>query len=144
MTLTQFLSVAALLLAQTVTQAAPMASPRERVSLDAGWCFHKGDDPAMGTNLTLSAISQWDLPTANPFTTNAPLTRPADGPAGNLSFTRAGFDDNQWRLLNLSHDWGIRRNEFSFDPDKFAIHLQACSDGQRHMVLWMRNVWNES
>ena len=40
-----------------------------------GWRFTKDDDPAMGTNLTLSAISQWSLPTANPFTTNAPLAR---------------------------------------------------------------------
>ncbi len=38
----------------------------------------------------------------------------------------------------------IRRDEYSFDPDKFATHLQACSDGQRHMFLWILNVWNEN
>ena len=47
------------------------------LSFNDGWRFTKGDDPAIGTNLTLSAISQWSLPTANPFTTNAPLARPA-------------------------------------------------------------------
>ena len=38
----------------------------------------------------------------------------------------------------------IRRDEFSFDPDMFATRLLACSDGQRHMFLWILNVWNES
>ena len=86
--------------------SAPSARAVE-LPFNEGWRFTKGDDPAMGTNLTLSAISQWSLPTANPFTTNAPLARPAGEPAANLSFTQAGFDDSQWRLLNLPHDWGI-------------------------------------
>lgn len=97
----------ALLLAQTSVLAAPEDSPRERLSLDAGWRFHMGDDPYAGTNLTYTALRDWVLPTANAFTTNAPLVRPAGEPADNLAFSQAGYDDRQWRLLNLPHDWGI-------------------------------------
>lgn len=31
---------------------------------------------------------------------------------------------------------------FTFNADKFASRLHACSDGQRHMILWILNVWN--
>lgn len=34
--------------------------------------------------------------------------------------------------------------EMSFDPDKFARVLRVCSDGERHCVLWLLNVWNPS
>ena len=47
------------------------------------------------------------MPTGNPFTTNAPAARPEGQPGGDISFAQPGFDDSQWRLLNLPHDWGI-------------------------------------
>ena len=56
--------------------SAPSARAVE-LPFNDGWRFTKGDDPAMGTTLTLSAIIQWSLPTANPFITNAPLARNA-------------------------------------------------------------------
>ena len=99
--------VIALLLGPIAIQAAPANSPRTRVSLDDGWRFHKGDDPAAGSQLTYAALRSWELPTANDFTTNAPVKRPSGEPAKNLTFTQAGFDDSHWRLLNLPHDWGI-------------------------------------
>ncbi len=52
------------------------------------------------------------MPTANPFTTNAPAARPEGQPGGALSFAQPGFDDGQWRQLNLPHDFGI---EGAFD-----------------------------
>jgi len=103
----RILPFAALLLAQTVMFAATADSPRERVSLDAGWRFIKADAPEAGTNLNYSAIKPWLLPTGNPFTTNTPAVRPDGEPAGDVSFAQAGFDDSQWRLLNLPHDWGV-------------------------------------
>ena len=87
--------------------AAPADSPRERVSLDAGWRFIKGDSPDGGTNLSYTAIRDWILPTGNPFSTNPPVMRPDGQPGGDISFAQPGFDDSQWRLLNLPHDWGI-------------------------------------
>jgi beta-galactosidase len=87
--------------------AAPAGSPRERISMDANWRFIKGDSPEAGTNLNYAAIRGWILPTANPFTTNAPAVRPEGQPGGDISFAHPAFDDTQWRLLNLPHDWGI-------------------------------------
>ena len=107
MTLFKLLPLTALLLAQTATFAATTEAPRERISLDVGWRFQKGDAPDAGTNLTGLVISQWDLPTGNSFTTNVPVQRSAGEPVENLSFAQAGYDDSQWRLLNLPHDWGI-------------------------------------
>jgi len=87
--------------------AAPADSPRERISLDANWRFIKGDAPEGGTNLNYAVIRNWILPTANPFTTNAPAARPEGEPATGISFAQPGFNDSQWRLLNLPHDFGI-------------------------------------
>jgi beta-galactosidase len=87
--------------------AATADSPRERISLDAGWRFIKADSPDTGTNLTDAAIARLDLATGNAFTTNAPAAWPDGNPGGDISFAQSGFDDSQWRLLNLPHDWGI-------------------------------------
>jgi beta-galactosidase len=82
-------------------------SARERISLDDGWRFTKGDSPDAGTNLTYAALRAWILPTGNPFTTNAPAVPPAGEPPSNIAFAQPDFNDSQWRLLNLPHDWGI-------------------------------------
>ncbi len=87
--------------------AAPADSPRDRISLDAGWRFIKGDSPDVGTNLTDAAIARLDLATGNVFTTNAPAAWPDGNAGGDIPFAQSGFDDSQWRLLNLPHDWGI-------------------------------------
>lgn len=87
--------------------ATPADSPRERISVDADWRFFKGDAPEGGTNLNYNAIKDWILPTANPFTTNAPVVRPEGEPAADLSFAQRAYDDSSWRQLNLPHDWGI-------------------------------------
>ncbi len=87
--------------------AATTDSPRERISLDAGWRFIKADAPEAGTNLNYAVLRDWILPTGNPFTTNAPAVRPEGQPATGISFTHPDFDDSQWRLLNLPHDWGV-------------------------------------
>ena len=112
MNATKLFPLAVMFLMPVAMFAAPADSPRERISLDANWRFIKGDAPEAGTNLNYAAFSQWDLPTGNPFTTNAPAARPEGQPGGALSFAQPGFDDGQWRLLNLPHDFGI---EGAFD-----------------------------
>jgi beta-galactosidase len=104
-------------------------SPRERVSLDAGWRFFKGDAPEAGTNLDYAVIRDWVLPTANPFTTNAPAVRPEGEPAGGISFVNPDFDDSGWRLLNLPHDFGI---EGPFD---------AALSGSTGKLPWFGVAW---
>ena len=57
------------------------------------------------------------------------------------------WENYKFRFASIPRPWlvphPIRRDEYSFDPDKFAGLLRACSDGQRHMYLWILNVWNE-
>ena len=101
------LPLAALLLTPSVISAASIDSPRERISLDAGWRFYKGETPDVGTNLTYPALRAWLLPARNSFTANPSAPRPSVNPAENISFAGINFDDSQWRLLNLPHDWGV-------------------------------------
>jgi beta-galactosidase len=103
----KFIPLAVLLLAQLALLAVTTDAPRERVSLNANWRFQRGDSPDVGTNLTCSVISQLDLPTGNFFTANTPAQQLTGELTGNISFAQADFDDSQWRLLNLPHDWGI-------------------------------------
>jgi len=56
-------------------------SPREHLSLDAGWKFHLGDDWPGALNLSKAGAS--------------------GGPAAEK------FNDNTWRTLNLPHDWAV-------------------------------------
>jgi beta-galactosidase len=107
MNATKLFPLAMMFLMPAAVFAAPADSPRERISLDANWRFIKGDAPEAGTNLNYAVIRDWVLPTGNPFTTNAPAARPEGEPAAGISFAQRFFDDSQWRLLNLPHDWGI-------------------------------------
>jgi beta-galactosidase len=107
MNVTRLFPLAMMFLMPAAVFAAPADSPRERISLDAGWRFIKGDAPEAGTNLNYAVIRDWILPMGNPFTTNAPATRPEGALGADISFAQPGFDDSQWRLLNLPHDWGI-------------------------------------
>ena len=84
--------------------------PRERASFNDGWRFAKGDPDGLGDALSYAKIKDWLLPTSVELTTNAALIAkplPAENPAGDVAFAQPGFNDSQWRLLNLPHDWGI-------------------------------------
>jgi beta-galactosidase len=107
MNATRLFPLAMMFLLPVSNFAAPADSPRERISLDANWRFIKADSPDAGTNLTDAAIARLDLATGNAFTTNAPAAWPDGNPGGDISFAQSRFDDSQWRLLNLPHDWGI-------------------------------------
>ncbi len=89
---------------------AQAVSPAERVSLDAGWRFTKGDPEGLGDKLAYSEIKDWVEASGARFTTNSEMaakTKPSGDPAGEVSYAQNNFDDSQWRLLNLPHDWGI-------------------------------------
>jgi beta-galactosidase len=85
-------------------------SPGERSSLDPGWRFVKGDPAEAQGKLDYSAIKDWVEASGAEFTTNADRaakTKPPGDPGGDIPYARNDFDDSQWRLLNLPHDWGI-------------------------------------
>ncbi len=85
--------------------------PRERISFNNGWRFQKGDPAEVTNQLAYPNIEAWVEASGAELTTNAALaakTRPAGEPGGgNISYAQSDFNDSQWRLLNLPHDWGI-------------------------------------
>jgi len=88
-------------------QNAPL---RDRLSLNTGWRFQKGDPAGAGGRLAYEKIKPWVIATGNEFVRNRDAAKPAR-PEGNLGadipYTKREFDDRNWRQLNLPHDWGI-------------------------------------
>jgi len=90
--------------------ASAIAAPRQTVSFNDGWRFAKGDPEGLNGALAYSKIKDWLLPSGADLTTNAAILekkRPAGNPAEGVTYALADFNDSQWRLLNLPHDWGI-------------------------------------
>jgi len=104
------LTLLAFSLASPAALAQPV-SPAERTSLDAGWRFVKGDPAEAQGKLDYSEIKDWVEASGAEFTTNLAYTvktKPSGDPGGgDISYARHDFDDSQWRVLNLPHDWGV-------------------------------------
>jgi beta-galactosidase len=101
-------------LAVCLTIMAPLAwgqkpAVRQRLSMNSGWRFEKGDAPGSEGLLSYGRIKEWVTATGNEFATDSSARRVK--PQGNLgdsvSYTRRNFDDSGWRQLDLPHDWGI-------------------------------------
>lgn len=111
---------------------------RQRISINTGWRFLKGD-PADGKGLlydvrpdvtdrndnvvadtkptegikTESAdtgLKKWILPSANEFISDPAkhYLRPAGNPGADVSYVQNKFDDSKWEGINLPHDWAIK------------------------------------
>jgi len=90
--------------------SADNAAPRERVSFNDGWRFIKADPDGAGAALSYARLKDWLLPASAELSANPALlarTRPAGNPGETVAYAQPGFNDSQWRLLNLPHDWGI-------------------------------------
>ncbi|MGN6726912.1 MAG: beta-galactosidase GalB, partial [Tepidisphaeraceae bacterium] len=82
--------------------------PRERVSLDDGWHFQKGEPQGLEDQLGYGVLKPWLLPTTNAMIDGPAHARPSGAAPGEaIDLAQPGFDDSQWRTLNLPHDWGI-------------------------------------
>jgi beta-galactosidase len=111
---------AAIVAAALLTSGAPNAQPaqpsssRERINLDQGWRFTKGD--AAGISLDRAALVPWLLPTSNRFINDAARRHrpPAGSFPATFPYARPDFDDATWRVLDLPHDWGV---EGQFNPE---------------------------
>ncbi|HLP76358.1 MAG TPA: beta-galactosidase, partial [Candidatus Paceibacterota bacterium] len=77
-----------------ITQAVAAGSERERLSLDANWKFHLGDDWPKALRLDKAGANA--------------------GPASEKTFS-----DAAWRTVNLPHDWAI---ELPFDKNADMSH----------------------
>jgi beta-galactosidase len=97
------------LLTGVCLRAAEAVAPRERVLLNDGWRFYKGDPQWMSPQFDYTAIKPWILPSATPMlgATSPKLARPAGNLGGDLECVRTEYNDSGWRELNLPHDWGI-------------------------------------
>ena len=76
-----------------------------KVALDSGWRFAKADDPAVGTNLAIRAMSD--------ILDRAERGDRSGAPA--LGWAKPDFDDSSWREVRVPHDWGVDK---PFDPDR--------------------------
>jgi beta-galactosidase len=94
-----------LLLQPCLATAAP--SPRERISFDDHWRFAQEDPASVGDALNYTNLAKWIVPTAAEFCTNPPAARPDGDPGVDVPFVPPGFDDRDWRPLELPHDWAI-------------------------------------
>jgi len=91
-------------LAVPVDASGSKPSPREHLSMDAGWHFAFGhpSDPGQDFRHGTGYFS---------YLAKAGF---GDGPAGGLLDARdRPFDDRAWRILDLPHDWAV---EAPFDP----------------------------
>jgi beta-galactosidase len=134
-------------LVHALTGAALAETPRERLSLNAGWRFTKDDPAGVGDTLSYSRIKDWILPTGAELTKqsgNAKAARPAGNPGADVSYTQPGFDDSRWRSLDLPHDWGIEgpfKMEYPGETAKLAwwgvawyrkhLEIPAADQGRR-------------
>jgi beta-galactosidase len=84
------------------------AAGRERLLIDDGWRFKKGD-PAGAAAPTRADLQPWLLPTSNPFIEDPQQrhARPAGRFGSSLPYVAPDFDDSSWRAIDLPHDWGI-------------------------------------
>jgi beta-galactosidase len=79
---------------------------RERISLDPGWRFAKGEQTSWGGALSYTALRAHFLATRDAFLGRAPAA--ATGEAEPTAFYAApDFDDHSWRSVDLPHDWAI-------------------------------------
>lgn len=82
---------------------------REVYSFDDGWRFKMWDPPDT-KGLSYTELRPWLLAVGKTFTTNPVLRShmpPAGNPGADVPYVQPGFDDSDWRAVDLPHDWGI-------------------------------------
>jgi beta-galactosidase len=105
---------------------------RERMSMNSGWRFVKGDPPGTTGQLAYANIKSLFKATGNEFAMNAnpmKLVLPEGKLQDGVAYLGREFNDRSWRQLNLPHDWGI---EGPFD--------QALS-GETGKLPWAGVAW---
>lgn len=81
---------------------------RERLCLNDGWRYQKDDPQGIVDSLNYGYLKPYLLPCANDFIkTGKKHKRPAGNPGAMHPYVKPGFDDRNWRELNLPHDWAI-------------------------------------
>lgn len=70
----------------------------------------KPTEPVAGISDEEKVLKAWILPSGNNFIKDPTKKhrRPEGNPGSNFSFVQNDFDDSDWELLNLPHDWAIK------------------------------------
>jgi beta-galactosidase len=90
------------------TRAQTGTPPRERLSFNSDWRFHKADPSDAAGALAWDKIKGHVNQTGNFLKRTAASAPPSKGaPGTGVSYTKPEFDDSAWRKLDLPHDWGI-------------------------------------
>jgi beta-galactosidase len=112
------------------------AQTRQRININDGWRFMRyvgepdrliydnrpvvtgrreriADDKPIATEVAKSTddvLKKWILPTANDFIADSTkrYERPAGNPGSDFPFVQSDFDDKQWQMIDLPHDWAIK------------------------------------
>lgn len=80
---------------------------RDRILFNEGWRFKKLTESEVDTMLNYSKIKPWILPSGNRFLKSTQQYQMPDKELDGGQFSKTNFNDSQWRLLDLPHDWGI-------------------------------------
>jgi len=104
-----FKTILTLTLAVVAISLTSQGASRERIPLNQGWKFLKGDSPetAESDRLTYDQLKPYILSTAAPLIQGMVAKRPQAEPPQQPAYAQAGFDDGGWRKLDLPHDWAI-------------------------------------
>ena len=82
-------------------------STRQRLSFNPDWRFQKDDPPGTDGRLSYEKIKDQVSATGVELTTSRPASSSRISLGADVAYTKKGFDDRNWRSLNLPHDWGI-------------------------------------
>jgi beta-galactosidase len=97
-----------IVVAPSCAQADTTDASRQRMDFDAGWRFHLGDPVDMPKGqLDYGKLKDFMLATGNDLSKSKPVARPSFDSGSNVSFLKPDFNDQDWRPLDLPHDWAI-------------------------------------
>ncbi|KAL4863677.1 hypothetical protein BDV12DRAFT_201869 [Aspergillus spectabilis] len=115
-----FVLTLSLVVGEHAAQALPhRRSDRERVRLNTDWRFWHSKEIPDGivydlrpdaNDTSLRVLKPWILPSGNDFIedTNDHHHQPSDQPDIDIPFVHDNFDDSQWDIVRLPHDWAIK------------------------------------
>ncbi len=129
-----------ILFSASLSEAAALEGPAEKLSLNQGWRFHEGDIPF--PEIKGHADSYYNAKAGKSWGAAAPE-----------------FDDSEWRVLDLPHDWAVEqpilpsanlsqgfrargfgwyRRSFKLDPADRGKALELQFDGiATHCTVWL-------
>jgi beta-galactosidase len=82
---------------------------RERIAFNLEWRFTRDEPTNIGQSLDYERVRDWVRPTGNAFVNYvAAMPRRPPGNLGeHFAYTTPGFNDREWRTVELPHDWGM-------------------------------------